>query len=182
MSANRELSRNGVMGSLGGLVIGSRPVGGDLRAWHEFWTVYRASKLRPYDAVAVQRSCRASRKRLCGDAATPRDSPVVLSSPRKIRARRAEYSLTESALSPFQADLTRAYQKQSLKKGRHLPSNRALNKTYVEAAFRLGLRESLLVGDMDAAGVVVGGHVGDDDFVACFEAVEDCDGVDGGAA
>src|SRR5580692_4299093 len=35
---------------------------------------------------------------------------------------------------------------------------------------------------VDAVGVVVGGHVGEDDFVAFFEAVEDFDGVHGGAA
>src|SRR5208282_1688271 len=46
----------------------------------------------------------------------------------------------------------------------------------------LRLRGVLLVGDVDAVGVVVGGHVGEDDFVAFFESVEDLDGVYGGAA
>src|SRR5580704_18508821 len=35
---------------------------------------------------------------------------------------------------------------------------------------------------VNAVSVVVGGHVGEDDFVAFFEAVEDLDGVYGGAA
>ena len=43
-----------------------------------------------------------------------RDSLVTVSMPWKIPARRAEYSLTESALSPFQAEPTQVGCRQTL--------------------------------------------------------------------
>jgi hypothetical protein len=41
-SAICELFGSGVMGSLGELVMGSRLVGSELRAWHRLWTDYGA--------------------------------------------------------------------------------------------------------------------------------------------
>jgi hypothetical protein len=51
---------------------------------------------------------------LCGDATMLRDSPGGRIDALKIPARRVEYSLTESALFPFQAEPTQVHKANTL--------------------------------------------------------------------